>query len=392
VRGLAVTLAVTLCAPMATCALGRPPSADAQSFGAYGSASGQFIEPQGIAVDQQSGDLFVMDTNNHRVDRFNAEGGFRLAWGWAVADGHTKALQTCTTSCHAGLEGDAGGQFGFAEGLAVDNDPLSPSYHDVYVVDIGNHRVQKFSPGGRFLLAFGAEVNASAKARHEAGGQDICPVRPGDRCTAGVPGPGPGQFEFAVEGDYVAVGPDATVYVGDRNRVQEFYPQGAYRGQVRLTPQPQAPGLEAGGVSGLAVNESGELYVIRYGVSGVREYGPAGEPLQTLDDRGEAESNAEPTPALALDPSGEVFIDEFVEERLHRVLECDAAGHLLASFDVNIEDGLHGLAFGQRADRLYVVYTNNNIAPIAARVRIVAVPPAPAIFLGFGILAWCTGS
>src|ERR1700683_310144 len=109
--------------------------ADGQ-FGSYGTGAGMFVEPNGIAVDQQSGEVYVVDSNNERVDRFTGQGSFVLAWGWGVADGRSERLQRCTTACFAGLRGAGAGQLGFAEGAAVDNDQASASRHDVYVVDI----------------------------------------------------------------------------------------------------------------------------------------------------------------------------------------------------------------------------------------------------------------
>ncbi len=56
--------------------------------------------------------------------------------------------------CKAGVEGSGTGQFKVALGVAVD------SSGDVYVVDHDNQRVQKFSPAGQFLAAFGGDTVA----------------------------------------------------------------------------------------------------------------------------------------------------------------------------------------------------------------------------------------
>ena len=68
-------------------------------------------------------------------------------------------------------------------------------------------------------------MGRSTKQRTKTGeytDEDVCPVNPGDKCKAGTEGPEGGQFEFPVEGSFVAVGSNGTVYVGDRNRVQQF--------------------------------------------------------------------------------------------------------------------------------------------------------------------------
>lgn len=344
-------------------------------FGSYGDLAGEFIEPNGIAIDQASGDIYILDSNNYRIEKFTKEGVFLLAWGWRVADGITEAPQTCTTAttCFSGSKGSGAGQLGFAEGLAIDNDPLSPSYKDVYVVDISNHRVEKYSPAGEFLLMFGGEVNETAHKNGEGADENVCPVKPDDQCKAGTKGPVDEQFEFPVEGNFIAVGPTGTVYVGDRNRVQEFSPEGTYRSQVKLLPEPVGEGNEVGGVSGLAVDSRGNLYVIRNGVSGVNVYEPSGRLLWTLDEQGEPEGTEGPTPAVTLDSSGHVFVDYYVNEQ-HRIDEYDSTGAKLASFDAGTEDSLHGIVFGEHIEKLYVVNTNNNVTPLVASVRIVSPP------------------
>jgi len=40
----------------------------------YGSADGQLKYPQGVAVDSQ-GYVYVADTDNHRVQKFDSKGG-----------------------------------------------------------------------------------------------------------------------------------------------------------------------------------------------------------------------------------------------------------------------------------------------------------------------------
>ncbi len=372
-----------LCVLLGASAVCTGPAGAVGQFGHYGTRAGEFIEPNGIAVDQHNGDVFIVDSNNRRVEKFSRDGVFLLAWGWGVADGKTHALQTCDTRCFAGF-GDAGmGQLGFAEGVAVDNNQLSPSYGDVYVVDIGNHRVEKFTPAGEFLLMFGGEVNETAHNNGERADEDLCPVNPDDRCNTGRVGPADGQFEFPVEGSFIAVGSDGTVYVGDRNRVQRFSPAGTYQSQVKLLPEPEATGSgEVGGTSGLAVNAAGDLYVIRHGIVGVNEYEPSGRLQRTLDEQGESAYPEGPTPTLTLDSTGDVFIDDEANGQ-HHIDEYDAMGAKLASFDAGMEGGLHGIAFSDRMGELYVVDTNSNVTPLVARVRIVS-PPDPGPFAPTG--------
>jgi NHL repeat-containing protein len=335
-----------------------------EGFGSFGNGPGQLFEPNGIAVDQQSGDVFVVDSDNARVDRFSSSGRFLYAWGWGIAE-KTKPLvaQRCSSRCVLGIEGPGVGQFQFPEGIAVDNSPSSASRGDVYVVDIGNHRIQKFTPAGGFVWMIGNGVNDVTHAQGYPASENLCPVNRGDICGPGSEAPShasaASQLEFAVEGDFIAVGADGTLYVGQRNHVSEFTPQGLPKTQVKLSPPPQREkGREAGGVSALAVNSAGDIYVVRHGVSGVREYTPTGRPLHTLETGLEPAGPEGPTPALAIDTNNNLYIDIHINKQQHRIDEYNTNGVKVASFDENQPDGLHGLAYSKPANRLYIVNTS----------------------------------
>jgi DNA-binding beta-propeller fold protein YncE len=51
--------------------------------GIPGSGDGQFDTPQGVAVDQADGSVYVVDGNNNRVEKFNASGVYQSQFGTA---------------------------------------------------------------------------------------------------------------------------------------------------------------------------------------------------------------------------------------------------------------------------------------------------------------------
>ncbi|HEY7831845.1 MAG TPA: hypothetical protein VIC06_14880 [Solirubrobacteraceae bacterium] len=346
-QGLARVVLVSLCVVVCGAVVGVAPAlAVVSRFGnGEGPGAGQFREPHGVTVEQESGDVYVADKENERVDKFGPGGEFLFAWGWGVADGHTEALQRCTSVCFTGVYGGGSGELRFPEGVAVDNDPLSASHGDVYVVDAGNSRVQKFDSAGNFLLMFGGEVNATTKG-------NVCLA--GEACQAGVEGSGPGQF-VGSRGDRIAVDSSGTVFVGDANRVQEFSPEGVYEGQIAI------PG--AGEVIALAVDSSGDVYVEGRELGGVHEYNGAGVELGEPRD---PSSHPYSGNAIAVGPSDELFIDS--GEGSHRLLQFDPAGGEVASFDAGPEPGNRGIAFGNGIGGLYVLE--------AGAVRLVSPPPA----------------
>ena len=98
-------------------------------WGSSGSGDGQFDGASGIAVDG-SGNVYVTDWLNHRVQKFDGEGTFLTKWG---------------------TQGSGDGQFEQPQGIAVDGSG------NVYVADTENDRVQKFDGEGTFLTKWGIQ-------------------------------------------------------------------------------------------------------------------------------------------------------------------------------------------------------------------------------------------
>jgi DNA-binding beta-propeller fold protein YncE len=101
----------------------------ASSFGSAGEALGQLKEPGSVAVSESTGDVYVADRGNDRIDQFGREGKAIAVWGIGVSDGEQE-FQVCTSACKAGT----GKGHGVAPGaIAVDNS-AGPSKGDVYAV------------------------------------------------------------------------------------------------------------------------------------------------------------------------------------------------------------------------------------------------------------------
>ena len=89
---------------------------------------GQFLRPEGIAVDGKKGVVYIADTDAHVVYVYGT-------------DGKRKGV--------IGRRGAGPGEFYYPTYLCVDKEG------DLYVTDFLNFRVQKFSPEGKFLNSVG---------------------------------------------------------------------------------------------------------------------------------------------------------------------------------------------------------------------------------------------
>jgi hypothetical protein len=313
-------------------------------FCLFGFGAGQCNKPEGIAVDRETGRVYVADRGNRRVDVFTASGSFLMAFGWGVADGTTAALQTCgpeatppTASCFKGLAGSGAGQMGAPTQIAVDNEAASPSHHDVYVGEAP--RVQKFSPTGQFLLMLGKGVNSGT-----SGNANLCTNAgpPTDVCGAAGEGGGAGEFNQIIG---IGVGPAGVLNVADMensdcltSRVQKFEPSGAFQSQV-------SPALPAcASAVAFAVDGAGDFYISYAGTtSAIGKFEPNGTLLTTIASNFGARS-------LGTDPSNDLF----AMQRQHRALvgdevlvvtEYDSSGALLHRFGYGtLAFNLRGLA------------------------------------------------
>jgi tripartite motif-containing protein 71 len=218
--------------------------------GVSGTEDGQFQSPYGVAVDA-SGNIYVSDSSNNRVQKFTSFGTFLGWWGY---DGVNTGWHG-PGSGKTGVSGTGDGQFQNPSDVAVD---ISGN---VYVADGSSHRIQKFTSSGAFLGWWGNDgVNTGWHG-------------PGSGVT-GVWGTGDGQFQ----GPYgVTADASGNVYVADygNNRIQKFTSSGTFLGWLGydgVNTGWHEPGSGMTGVSGsgdgqfsypyrVAVDTSGNVYV-----------------------------------------------------------------------------------------------------------------------------------
>jgi hypothetical protein len=209
--------------------------------GLRGGGAGQFGNgaASGVAIDNSGGaakgDVYVVDRQNDRVDRFGPQGEFILSFGEA---------------------GAGPGQF---EGLGLNAISVG-STGTVYVADIG--RVQKFSPSGTLegAISMPASVSPINRLLVDSAGDLYVPGFEGVHKFDGTGTELGSVRDPGASGASLALGPGDELIVSDpsQGHIFGYDPSGAPALSVEL-PDPAAAG------GGLAV-AGGVMYVV-YGVA-----------------------------------------------------------------------------------------------------------------------------
>jgi hypothetical protein len=103
--------------------------------GSYGGLGGEMSGPADVATDK-AGDVYVADTGNNRIEKFDSSGNWLLAFG-ADVGGSGVDICTVAASCQTGSDGSLGGEM-TPTGIGTD------TTGDVYVTEQANNRIEKF--------------------------------------------------------------------------------------------------------------------------------------------------------------------------------------------------------------------------------------------------------
>lgn len=225
-------------------------------WGSFGTGNGQFSLPMGVAIDS-AGNVYVADSQNNRIQKFDAIGNFLATWGTA---------------------GTGNGQFVEPSAIATD------SARNVYVADTGNQRIQKFTSTGAYLGQWGSR------------------------------GTGNGQFEdpFGVAADN-----SGNVYVTDagNNRVQKFTSAGTYLSQWGGFGSGNG---QLNDPTGIATNRSGNVYVADTLNSRIQKFSSSGSYLSQWGSNGTGNGQFRSPFGIATDPAGDVYVADGDNNRIQK--------------------------------------------------------------------------
>jgi NHL repeat-containing protein len=257
-----IVVAVVACSALACALLSATPALAnighgfSSSFGSKGTGPGELNEPSGVAVNDATGDVYVLDRGNTRVEYFSSTG---------TPAGEFNGGET---PAKAFVFEDLGEESrSLSSGIAVDNScylrKLSepeckkedPSDGDVYVTDTGNRVVDKFEADGKYV----SQIDEHSSYEHIQGA--------------------PTGIFTAIFG--VSVDTDGTVLVSDAKKgflgkieVEEYSDALANR----LIDPPLTIETIGGYAPGLAVGSEDSFYAMTLR-SGVEKFNNNGEPV-----------------------------------------------------------------------------------------------------------------
>ena len=195
--------------------------------------SARFANPWGACIDAV-GNIYVGDYMNHRIRKISPTG-------------------IVTTLAGNGVPGYADGQgtvaqFSLPTGIAID------AAGNVYVADAGNTRIRKISPTGIVTTLAGSEMSGYADGQGTAA-----------------------QFEALYD---IAADTAGNIYVVDVHRIRKISPTGIVTTLAGSEIGGYADGQGASarfyGLSGIAVDASGSLYLVDAGNKRIRKVSPTG--------------------------------------------------------------------------------------------------------------------
>jgi hypothetical protein len=262
------------------------------SFGGSGSGEGQFEGAAGVAVNQTSEDVYVVDRGNNRVQRFDAKGKYLGQFngsGEAPAPLSSPGAIAVDNACS--LHNPV-----LTESTTPTCEEFDPSDGDVYVVDIEDKVIDKFS-------ATGAYINQLTEA------------------SSGEP--------FGELNGGVAVDSNGAVWVYQRSGEID-----SFSNALANTFVSELTWKESSEAGGLAVDSHDNLYVTT-GRERVEKLNSSGEPLIS-------EVDSEATLGVAVDLSTDnVFLDN--EETVGVFNE---AGSLIVRFTLGEQEPHAGTGIG----------------------------------------------
>ncbi len=280
-------------------------------FGSLGSGNGQMKSPAGIAMDS-SGDLWVADTANHRIQEFSSTGSYLAQFG---------------------SEGTGNGQFKEPDGIAID------AKNNIWVSDQANNNVQEFNEKHEWVRTVsswklgkfptettitlksprGLAVDATGNVWVAEGGKTVIEFSETGEYVRGI-----GEWtveiihkEAITNPGGVAIDPSGDIWVADtsNNRVVEFSSTGSYMKQFGTA------GTGAGQFKepkGIAITKEGYIWVADTLNDRMQKFNSTGEYIGAVGSLGTGNGQFTEPRSTVLNAAGSMWVADTGNNRVQK--------------------------------------------------------------------------
>lgn len=245
--------------------------------GVNGTANGQAKSPIGVGLDA-AGNIYVADTLNYRVQKFNSAGTYIGKFG---------------------LNATTDGNFKNPSGVAID------SSGNIYVADSNNHRIQKF--------------NSSFVYQWKVGGIAL--------------GSGNGQFKYPRAITFDKDG-NLLVLDGGNSRVQRLTTDGVYISQFSILNATS----DQFGAYGMFVDSSGSIWIADTPNHLIKKFDNEGNLLLQFGVYGTGLSQLRNPSGVAVDSQGFIYVSDTFNSKLKKY---NSNGDLVAYYTTNLSQPRH---------------------------------------------------
>ena len=275
---------------------------------------GQLNLPHSLAIDR-SGNIYVTDTGNDRVEKFSPDGSIVSKWG---------------------SEGTGNGQF-----VQLHDINVSPDGKFVYTVELSNHRIQKFTSNGTFVTKWGYENTGgegASRRPHQLALDSDGKIYLTDRANSeilvfdgngkfltkwGSKGAGVGQF---IKPHGIVFNSEDQLYVTDmgNSRVQEFYKNGTF---IRMwgSPGQEERGKFSDSIPGIAVDRLDNIYAIDRLQSIIQKFDGNGSFITMWGSKGSANGTMQKPEDLAINSlTGDVYVTDTENSRIQEFRQVNS--------------------------------------------------------------------
>jgi tripartite motif-containing protein 71 len=366
--------------------------------GTQGSGDAEFNSPNGLVLDA-TGNVFVADSWNHRIQKLAPDGTFIAKWGANNGDG---------------TQGSGNAEFNAPYGLALD------TAGNFYVADTNNHRIQKLAPDGSFIAKWGAlnewtDLVIYTSHKYSTGGTWSIEISSPITTTIG-PFPYNVSTSTVIEAIQASIGenvqtstPQPVLETNYETKISWDSLTEDWQISLDLSDLEQAngPGLYDTGIinrselrqgtgdaefnnpNGLTLDSSGNIYVADTNNHRIQKLAPDGSFIAKWGanngDGSEGSGNAELSHpnSIALDSAGNIYVADSENNRIQKLAPD---GSYLTSYPTGYPIFSYGLAVDSNynvysGQFMYASYKPNNTLKFSATGQLTSYWPSETGFM-----------